>query len=380
MLSNLNEAKRLIPNSGAAPTNVPANVQKNQQACVEILTIYTWKTLVDTYGNIPYTEALDFNNTQPKYEDAKTIYASLFTRLDAALAALDPAEAGMGSADILYNGNVASWIKFGNSLKLRMALTIADDDDAKARTAAQQAAPNVFTSVNDRAQLQFVASPPNTNPLWEDLVQSGRADFVGTSFFIDTLKALNDPRIGQYFKPRNGNYVGGVYGTRNTYSRYSAPGVKLESPTLPGVLLSYSEVEFLLAEAVERGYAVGGTAASHYNAAVTASVIEAGGSTADAATYLAQPSVAYATATGTYRQKIGLQKWIALYDQPVTAWIEWRRLDTPSLTAPALALTDIPVRFPYPSTELNLNGANNAAAAAAIGGDVVTTKVFWDKF
>jgi hypothetical protein len=376
-LSNLSEAKKLIPNNQFAS----AAVQKNQQACVEILAVYTWKTLVDTYGNVPYTEALDFNNSQPKYDDAKTIYASLFTRLDAALAALDPAAAGMGDADILYKGDVASWIKFGNSLKLRMALTVADDDAAKAATAAAQAAPNVFKQIGDKAQLQFISAPPNTNPLWEDLVQSGRYDFIGASTFVDRLNTLNDPRRANYFKPGPGNaYVGAPYGALNKYVDFSAPGTRLEDPTLPGVLLSYSEVEFLLAEAVERGITVGGTAASHYNAAVTASIQEAGGSAADAATYLAQPTVAYATATGTYKQKIGVQKWIALYDQPVVAWTEWRRLDSPTLVKGLRAVSEIPVRLPYPSTELSLNGANREAAAAAIGGDRVTTKIFWDKF
>jgi hypothetical protein len=385
VLGNLNEAKNLIPNNQF----VSAKTITNQQACVEILAVYTWKTLVDSYGNIPYTEALNFSNSQPKYDDAKTIYASLFTRLDAALGALDNSAEGMGSADILYNGNINSWKKFGNSLKLRMAITIADDDAPKAKTAAEQAAPNVFTAIGDHAQLQFVASPPNTNPLWEDLVQSGRKDFVGTNVFIDTLKAKNDPRLPQYFKEAStGGYVGGIYGARsnvNLPSLLSVPGARLEDPTLPGVLLSYSEVEFLLAESVERGFAVGGTAASHYNAAVTASIQEQGGTAAQAATYLAQPSVAYATgagayAGGAYKRKIGIQKWIALYDQPMVAWTEWRRLDAPTLVKPTRGLTDIPKRFPYPSTELNLNGANNAEAAKAIGGDVVTTKIFWDKF
>lgn len=381
VLGNLNEAKKLIPNDQFAS----AKVKANQQACVEILSVYTWKTLVDTYGNVPYTEALDFSNSQPKYDDAKAIYASLFTRLDTALGMLDDSAAGMGSADILYEGDIDSWKKFGNSLKLRMALTIADDDATKAKTAAEQSAPNAFKAVSDRAQLQFVASPPNTNPLWEDLVQSGRRDFVGTSVFIDTLKKYNDPRLVQYFKPTpSGTYVGGIYGARanvNLPNSLSNPGAKLEDPTAPGVLLSYSEVEFLLAEAAGRGFAVGGTVVSHYNAAVTASIVEQGGSAAEAATYLTQPKAMYIPVAGSFNKKqLGIQKWIALYDQPVVAWTEWRRLDAPTLVKPARGLTEIPKRLPYPSTELNLNGANRQAAATAIGGDVVTTKLFWDKF
>ena len=375
-LGNLNEAKRLIATESTAE-----NVKANQQACIEILSVYTWKILVDTYGNIPYTEALDINKPLPKYDDAKAIYASLFTRLDAALAALDPKVAGLGTADIIYGGDIAKWTKFGNSLKLRMALTVADDDAARAKTAAEQAAPNVFTSSADNAQFGFLAVLPNANPLYEDLVNSGRTDFVSASPFVDVLNDLNDPRRGSYFKEADGGgFKGGVYGDLNDYDEFSAPGERLEDPTLPGVLLSYSEVEFLLAEARERGFAVGGTATSHYEAAVTASILESGGTAEEAATYLAQPSVAYSTAAGTYKQKIGVQKWIALYDQPVIAWTEWRRLDSPALEKPKDALSDIPLRFPYPNSELNQNGANVSAAIAAMGGDAVTTKIFWDKF
>lgn len=379
VLGNLNEAKTLIPNNKFAE----AKVQANQQACVEILAIYTWSTLVNTYGNIPYTEALDVTKSQPQYDDAKTIYNSLFTRLDAALAALDPSVGGMGTEDILYNGDVASWVKFGNSLKLRLALTIAADDAAKAKTLAEQAAPKVFASLADQAQLKFNASPPNTNPLYEDLVQSGRHDFVGTSLFVDTLAAFKDPRLAAYFNipAVGGTFVGGTNGAGNDASSNSEPGDKVRKADLPGVLMSYSEVEFLLSEAVARGFAVGGTIADHYNSAVTASIEEWGGSAADAATYLAQPGVAYATSPGaTYKQKIGLQKWISLYDQPVMAWTEWRRLDTPKLEAPADALSAIPLRFTYPTPESNLNTANYNTASSAIGGDKVTSKIFWNKF
>ncbi|MBC7447650.1 MAG: SusD/RagB family nutrient-binding outer membrane lipoprotein [Hymenobacteraceae bacterium] len=390
VLGNLKAAKDLIPNNKFATAKEIAN----QQACVEILAVYTWTTLVNTYGNVPYSEALDFNKPQPKYDDAKTIYADLFKRLDAAIGTLDPAAPGMGDADIIYKGDVNKWIKFGNSLKLRMALTLADVTDFTAngknpqQLATEAAAASLITSKEEQAQVVFVASPPNTNPLWEDLVQSGRYDFVGASTFVDTMNAFNDPRTGAYFKPKPDTagapitYAGGVYGEGNNYSSFSAPGKKLEDPTLPGILLSYSEVEFLLAEVAAR-YATGGTVESHYEAAITASIQQWGGSPAAATAYLAQPTVAYATAVGaTYKEKIGLQKWIALYDQPVTAWTEWRRLDTPHLDPPGedFALSGIPLRLTYPTPEKNLNGVNNAAASAAIGGDNVASKIFWDKF
>src|SRR5690606_40947931 len=139
-----------------------------------------------------------------------------------------------------------------------------------------------------------------------------------------------------------------------------------------------SDLEFLLAEAVERGFSVSGTAAAHYNAAVTASFDYWGAS--GAAAYLAKPEVNYATASGDWKDKIGAQKWIALYNRGFDAWLEWRRLDAPALAPPAvegLSLT-VPTRLIYPINEQTLNGDNRDAAAAAIGGDESSTKLWWD--
>ncbi|PJJ47925.1 SusD/RagB family nutrient-binding outer membrane lipoprotein [Hymenobacter chitinivorans] len=376
-LRNLKEARDLTN----ANASLDAKVKANQLAAIEVMEVYSWSVLVDTYGNVPYTAALDVLNPQPKYDDAATIYADITKRLDAAIAAFDPSADGFGNADIMYQGDVSHWVKFANSLKLRLALTLSDVDKPKATTMATQAMGKVFTSNDDDAQITFQGSFPNTNPVWEDLIQSGRKDFVGTVTFIDdALVPLNDPRLPVYFKPnKNGEFTGGDVGLINDYASFSAPGAKQEEPTLPGVLLSYSEVEFLLAEAVERGLITGSTAASHYKAGIVASIEDNGGSAADAEKYYSQPDVTYATAKGDYREKIGFQKWIALYDQPVESWKEFRRLDSPALEPGEDALSDIPLRFTYPTTEKNLNGVNNTAAATAIGGDKVSTKIFWDK-
>ncbi|MHB1108168.1 MAG: SusD/RagB family nutrient-binding outer membrane lipoprotein, partial [Lutibacter sp.] len=122
--------------------------------------------------------------------------------------------------------------------------------------------------------------------------------------------------------------------------------------------------------------------AGHYAAAITASFDFYG--VTGAATYLLQPSVAYATATGTWKQKIGMQKWIALTNQGFNAWTEYRRLDYPVLTAPASASAAadgvVPRRYNYPIGEQTLNPDSYTAAASAIGGDKLATKLFWDKF
>jgi hypothetical protein len=231
--------------------------------------------------------------------------------------------------------------------------------------------------------MQFLASPPNTNPLWEDLVQSGRFDFVAANTMVDKMKALNDPRIPLFFEKNEANqYVGGTYGAVNNYSSFSAPTAKISDPIFPHTFFSYAEMEFLKAEAIERGIAVGGTAEEHYNNGITASIEEWGGTPADAAAYLAQPSVNYQTAPGTYKEKIGLQSWIALYNRGFDAWTQWRRLDAPTLVAPPNNVSGgvVPVRYTYPVVEQNLNKANYQAASTAIGGDKMGTKLWFDKF
>jgi hypothetical protein len=366
----------------ADASDAPA-VQQNKAALADILQVYAYYYIVTTYGNIPYTEALDLEATTiPKYDDQTEVYSALLARLDADIAALDNSAESFGSADIIYGGDIDSWKLFANSFKLKMGITIADADDAKAKSVVESAvAAGVFSSSADNAVFQYLSGPPNTNPIWVDLVQSGRKDFVAASTVVNAAKALNDPRIPLFFtEDFAGGYSGGEPGASSNYTTFSKPADAIIAPDFPASLLTYSEVELILAEAVERGYNVGGTAAEHYNNGVEASILDWGGTTSDATTYLAQPSVAYATAAGTYKQKIGMQKWFALYNRGWDGWIEIRRLDYPQIVAPSSALSDFPVRYTYPINEQNLNKANYDDASAAIGGDKVTTKLFWDKF
>lgn len=403
-ITDLRAAKAAV----ASDISVPDANKNNTLAVAELLEIYAWANLVEVFGNVPYTQALDANNLQPKYDDQATIYADLVTRLDAVIGKFDTTKAiGTGENDLIFpesgGSTTAQWVKFANAMKLRMALVLADADPTKAKTMAEATVGKLPTSSSDAVDLTFDRTLPNTNPLYEDLVNSRRTDFVGASTFINPLKGIAstatgvpvtgavDPRLNDYFNPAllpvnaNDPYVGGTVGRTNNKETLSQPGDKLRAQTLPGVLISYAQIELMLAEAVERGWAVGGTAASHYNAGVTASIQEWGGTADEAATYLALPNVAYSTAPGGYKQKIGYQYWVALYNQPTESWTQWRRLDYPQLplaASPLNGITVIPRRFTYPASEPSLNGTNYAAAAAALGstGDNVATKLFWDKF
>ena len=382
ILKNLEAGKILIAAEDVTP--VPGaqtpEARANKVAITEITEVYVWAMLVNTFGNIPYTEALDFTKATPKYDDQKTIFYALTDSLDKALAQLDIAADGLGSADLLFTDptvEIAAWIKFGNTLKLRMGMQLADVDAAKAKTMVEAAAPGAFASNDDNALFKFLSVPPNTNPIWTNLVQSNRNDFVPTNTIVNQMNAGTDPRLSAYFTTVGGIYVGGVSGNGNTYANFSHASAATKVQTFPTLFLDFAEVQFLKAEAVERGFSVGGTAVSHYDSAVTASITYWGGSATDAATYLAQPGVDYSTAT--WQERIGVQQWIALYLRGFDAWTSWRRLGWPKIVAPGSAITPTPVRLTYPDNEQTLNEVNWTAASAAIGGDNVTTKLFWMK-
>lgn len=405
VLKDIRESKKVTEADGA----LTAEVKQNQLAILEILEVYTWSVLVDTFGDIPYEDALkvtasDDDILLPEYDDAATIYSDLITRLNAALGDLVPAENSWDIDDLFYEGNVASWVKLGNSIKLRLGMNLADVNPALAQPTVEAAAPHVFASNDDNAIILYKSAPPNTNPIWVDLVQSGRKDFVAANTVVNIMTGLDDPRGNFYFttvdtliydayeegEPAEGAEVidtatvfyGGVYGASNNYATYSKPGEMIVQPDFQAALMDYSEVSFYLAEARGRGWSWTGnlTAAEYYDQAITASMQYWGVSDADITDYLAQPEVAYGTAPGTYLEKIGLQKWLALYNRGFEAWTEWRRLDAPVLI-PAGAPEDelhIPLRYTYPVSEQNVNTINYAKAAEAIGGDDTQTKLFWD--
>ncbi|WDF59178.1 SusD/RagB family nutrient-binding outer membrane lipoprotein [Flavobacterium sp. KACC 22758] len=389
VLRDYKEARNLLVSQKAnfVGTAEEAIAIDNKIAIIDIVSAYSYGILVDTFGDVPYTQALDIlNYPLPQYDDAQTIYKDLIAKLTAASNSLDTSVGSFGSADLIYGGNTASWAKFANSLRLRMAINMHDVDAAYATTQANAAITDgIFTSSADGAYMTYASTQPNANPLYVDLVASGRNDFIPADTFVNKLNSLQDPRRAKYFTEfpeGSGQYLGGKYGSVNVYGSFSHITTTIQAPTYPGVLLTYSEVEFLLAEAVERGITAG-SAATHYNNAVTASLQDWNVSNTDIAAYLTKPEVAYATAAGTWKQKIGEQAWIAYYNRGFEAWTSYRRLDFPALVAPAGTfgdITEVPKRYSYPGIEQTLNKTNYQAAVSKLGNDKVTTHVFWDKF
>jgi hypothetical protein len=388
VLMNLKDCKGQVTAKAITPS-FTEGIQQNQLAVATLLEIYAYHVLVDQFGNVPYTEALmGAENSRPVYDDALSIYQDLITRLNTVITDLDDTYSGFGDADVLYDDDIVLWKKFAATLKLRIALRLADVPTINSSAMVSEAlATGVFTNQSESAIFHYYGIAPYVNPYYQAFVLDARKDFCPTNTLVDKMNALSDPRRKVWFTEYpegSGSYLGLPYGLSgsSSYSKFShiIDNIRID-PQYPAILSDYVEVEFLLAEAAERGLGGVTGAATHYNNAILASMAYWGVSDADAAAYLARPDVAYATATGTYKQKIGTQKWLGLFDRGVEAWAEWRRFDYPILTVPpGLTYADIPVRMPYPFNENKMNKANYDAASAAIGGDEVSTKLFWDKF
>lgn len=379
ILADLNAAYKIVDESEAL---LPADqeLKNNKLAQIELLQIFTWHVLVDTFGNVPYTEALKGGSEElytPKYDDDEMIYSDLFDRINTALGLLTAGSSGFNDADLIYHGDTDAWIKFANTLKLKMALRISDANPSMAASmAAEAVAGGIFESPADEFSYPFEATPPLTNPLWTSLVQSGRSDFVVANTIVDLMVPLNDPRTEVYFDDNKDPYIGGEYGTNAPFSDYTQIGPLFHEETLPGLLLSYSESQFIMAEAIERGL-VSGDAEMYYNEGVTASIIHYGGTQAEADAYLAQSTVSYGS--GSWAERIGVQKYLALYmTNGWESWCSWRMLDWPKMNVAVESGLPVPRRYIYPNDEPNINGDNYDAASSAMGGDLLTSRVFWD--
>jgi hypothetical protein len=380
-LKDLDEAAKLI----AEETDpVGEATKQNRLAIIEIIEAYAYNRLVDIFGSIIYSEALDIDNVYPAYDSGPEVYNDLINKVNTALAQLDPDEGSFGSADLIYGGDVESWMKFANTLKIKMGITLADYDASLAESTVTSAVDGAFESTGDDAILNYLGASPNQNPLFEDLVASGRKDFVPANTIVDIMNQLDDPRRDNYFTLFNDEYKGGEYGFNNSYANYSHISPTIETATFPGFLLTYTEMLFYLAEAAARGFAVPMSAEEYYNMGITESILSPyfeAGTQAEADAYLAQPEVAYNAAD--WKELIGTQSWIANYTRGLVGYTTWRRLDYPVFNLPewgAETVTEIPTRFTYPVFEQTLNSASWRAAADQIGGDEMTTRIFWDLY
>ena len=397
VLGDLESAKQAVASETKPSTMTQADfdkIQSNKTAIIDILQIYTFQILVDSFGDIPYSESLDPSNVLPKYDDDAEIYPQLIDRLNNDISKLDESYNSFSSGDYILEGDVSKWKLFANSLKIKLGINLADINGGLAKTTVE-AAYNAGVIVDNSQNISFdyPSGAPNYNPIYANVIASGRNDYVGEETIINYMNNLGDSRISAYFTylknldespilDENGNFVyeGGILGESNDYPpSVSGPGEMMTAPDFPSFLFDAAEINFYLAEAAARGYSVGATPEFYYNAAITASFEQ--WNVEGISSYLSNPEVNYATAPGSWKQKIGMQAWVAMYNRGFESWNFNRRLDYPMLETPnavPAAEGKTPTRMTYPIAEQTVNEANWTAASTAIGGDKLTTKIFWD--
>ncbi len=377
-----------------------------QQAYIgiaKVMKAYIFQRLVDTYGNVPYTEALQGPaNLRPKYDNGQAIYDDLVKQLEAAVVALkapitaeNPSPA---ATDIVFKGDLTKWVKFANTLKMRILIrqsNIAAKQDAIKSGIAKAVADGGFLGVNENALVQpgFLKTAGKQNPFYETYgftaagtIAGNKEFYTNADFFIKALTSTNDPRLERYATRNNANQWQGVpFGEGSDpylYAKTSGFGPAiLKSFDQPQVLMQSAESFFLQAEAVQRGYLTGGDAKTLYNAGVLESFkfLEVPSAATAVNTYLSQevPNVNFDSSTDKL-QAIITQKWTALGAfGGFEAWTEFRRTGFPKVPLSTRAMgTKHVARFLYPSQELGTNEANVKAQGTINQFD---TKLFWMK-
>ncbi len=407
----------------------------NVIAISNIMKVMIFQRITDAYGDVPYSQAVQASQgiTTPQYDKQQDIYPAMLTQLEAAITSLDAAGA-KASGDLLYGGDVAQWKKLGYSLMVRVAMRMTKVNPTLARTYTEKAAAaGTMASYSDNA---FVRSDnafgdtqnATTNAL---LTTDDFREVKWSKTLIDYLRTTNDPRLGAIAEipaagaannanqalPGNNNpavqrglpngydLTGGAFDIRKRTDYPGATGTGADAAplgnysrprfevyiqrTAPNFLLTYAETELLLAEAANRGWSVGANAATHYANGVRGAMLSL--SQLNAAATVSQAAIdAYVLAhpLGATNQlkQINEQYWLEASTtfNFIEGWNNWRRSGYPELTPvnyPGnVTGGTIPRRLIYPVTEVSNNPAGYAAGVASLtGGDLLTSRVWWDK-
>lgn len=402
--------------------------QPEIKALADIVKVEGMHRVTDTYGPIPYIN-YGSGSLNTAYDKQQDVYKKFFEELDNAIEVLTPfAEAGstlMQDYDNVYDGNVRSWVKFANTLRLRLALRIVYADASLAKTEAEKSIANsvgVIETESEHAQLlhsKLSYYHPNID------IQDFNAGEIRMSAAMDSyLNGYGDPRRTSYFVAAvsDGKYHGVRLGTGNINAKtdaYAGSGISrlnIDKTTTPIVWMTAAESYFLRAEGALRGWNMGGTAKDFYEAGVRMAFQEAGVSGADSyladntstpAAYedntgdgndAASPStitIAWDDAAGfeTNLERIITQKWIAMYPDGPEGWSEYRRTGYPRLfpvvnnQSSGQVSTSVQIRrLPFPNSEYTVNATAVSAATATLNsesnnatGDNAGTTLWWDK-
>lgn len=358
------------------------------------LTLKSWlmSNITDIYGDVPFTEALKGVDgvTTPKFDPQQQIYDSLLAFLEKAndLFVLNKV---LGGEDLLFNAgttaaNMLKWKKFANSLRLRLLMRIekkgtAYQDQLRMLLADANKYP-LMSAVQDGAVLYYTNITPFVNPFFSYRDFDFNQKLVYSEYFINYLQDVGDPRLAVYAtKTSGGTYQGAPTGypvaQQNVISNtsFSTYPIEFKANDKMGSILQYAEVEFLLAEAVLKGY-MNGDAKTNYDKGIKASMDYWGVSNIPA-NFLSHPKIAW---DGTLEQII-TQKYFALFTNGFDQWHEYRRTGFPVLTpGPEMDNNGVmPSRIPYPLTESLYNSNNYNEAVARMGGDDINSKVWWQR-
>ncbi|WP_241331633.1 SusD/RagB family nutrient-binding outer membrane lipoprotein [Chryseobacterium arthrosphaerae] len=370
-----------------------AEGDKNYQAISMVLNAWIYSNLTDTYGDVPFSQASQLEDyiLQPRFDKQKDIYVRLLDDLKTANS-LFVTNKMLTGGDLFYKADtdpngINNWKKFCNSLSLRLLTRIlSKEGEVNVKERIQEIANNpavypVFQSNVDAAKLDITGVSPLMPPIArpQDFT-TGRA---ASDFFVQALKANNDPRIPMFLsqaKDLKGNNIGYVgapsgypFGTVFTYQP-SNLNQNLAKAPMKIFIYPYAELQFTMAELALKGI-ISGSAKSYYESGVKASIEQWGAVTP--ANYFDNPNVAYEADL----KKIMLQKYIALFFVDHQQWFEKRRTGFPVLPNNGGLLNNgnLPQRLMYPPNPKVLNTANYQIAVQQMGGDDINVKMWWNK-
>jgi hypothetical protein len=361
-----------------------AGEEKNDKMVGAAMVFESWifSELTNAYGDIPYSDAIKGGESvfTPEYDTQASIYQDLLGKLDTAISKLKGS--GTISGDILYNGDASKWIKFANGLKLRLLMYASNKIDVSASFKSVVDQGQLFESNADQAVLNFLNSFPNQFPT----IPLKQGDFdavaIGKSA-SDLMEFYRDPRLSRYARPDNLNFeapeftgvangVGGQTGSRLGLSYFDYPGHITASEIginyANGIIMSYAEVEFLIAEAIAKGW-LSGDIESHYKKGIQAShdyyqVNYTPFGWTDFENFYQNSGVNYTSTLDIWEQK-----WLSLYFSALDPYYEVRRWyveaggwDALPFLNPPIGNNsnnyELPMRFLYPGQEQSLNAQN----------------------
>lgn len=384
LAGSIEETLRQIDAEGASNA-------EEKKAITRIWRAFIYHRITDFWGDVPYSEAGKGNSDrifQPKYDSQEDIYLDMLNELKEAVTVLESNASGntFGSADLVYGGDHSDWIKFGNSLRLRLAMRLTEVAPSTAQQHVSEVASASLITVNDDncrlLRLNGDQFDPQVNGSSAPVVAGFNGNYLSQSL-VDILKDRNDPRLPVYALPNGGGeYVGYPNGNPTAPlpdllpANFSLPNPNTVFALDADVMfLSAAEVNFLLAEAVKRGWAAG-NAETYYQEGIRQSLDYHGIASTDIDNYLLETEVVYDDSKGL--EQIITQKWIGLYSDGWEAYAEVRRTGFPTFEATALN-GEIPKRLRYPTTEQTLNTASYTSAVSGMsGGDTEASNVWWD--